>query len=216
MLDQMAVPQNVYDAIVTSGDVTRAFLEEYRGRNIHHVGPLTDDPLLAGCEISRTSPEEAAAVLVSGLDEPQHTPAHYKDRLAHWRELDLPLICANPDKVVEVGDEILYCAGALADVYEKLGGKVLTAGKPHVPIYRNAMRALGEVAGEELALDEVLAIGDSVRTDATGAAKHGLDLLFITGSIHAEELGATDDPKLVHDLVAPSVVNMVGFLKHLK
>lgn len=218
MLDGMDVPRNAYDAIITSGDVTRALIEVYRGKTIHHVGPATDHPVFEGLDITKGSVNEAVAIVATGLDNPAQTPADYEERLVSWLEQGLPMICANPDKVVEVGDKIVYCAGALADIYQERGGTVVMAGKPYPPIYVDALAALDKAAGKAVSRDRVLAIGDSVRTDATGAAKAGIDLLFITGSIHADEVDAfgNPDPEAIKALVAPSGAHMAGFQLRLK
>lgn len=217
MLDKMGVPREAYDAIVTSGEVTRALIAPYADGAIHHVGPATDHPIFKGLNITKRPAEEARAVVVTGMDAPDHTPDYYSDRLASWLELGLPLICANPDKIVEVGDRMVYCAGSLADVYAEMGGKVALAGKPYAPIYNASMAAIDKVAGRAVPHNRVLAIGDSVRTDATGAADAGIDFLFITGSIHADEIKASnaDIQTTVSDLVKPSGVNLVGFQERL-
>jgi HAD superfamily hydrolase (TIGR01459 family) len=141
----------------------------------------------------------------------------YEERIALWRKRNLPLIAANPDRVVEHGNRILYCGGALADLYEAHGGRILMAGKPFRPIYREAQRLAEQAAGRPLERSRVLAIGDSVRTDAIGAANYDLDLLFITGSIHAEELDAfgKPDPAAIRALVAPSGAELAGFMPRL-
>jgi ribonucleotide monophosphatase NagD (HAD superfamily) len=141
----------------------------------------------------------------------------YRARAEFWLSRRLKMICANPDRVVEHGDKIIYCGGALGDLYAAMGGMVLMAGKPYQPIYEEAYRLAQEAAGQPLDKSRVLAIGDSVRTDATGAAQFGVDLLFITGSIHAAELDAfgNPDPEAIAELVAPSRANMVGFLPRL-
>jgi len=112
------------------------------------------------------------------------------------RARNLFMLCANPDLVVERGDRLVYCAGAVADLYHTLGGEVLYAGKPHAPIYREALAKIAAARGSPPPLDRVLAIGDSVRTDLKGATAFGIDCLFVTGGIHAEELGHRDDPDL--------------------
>ena len=218
MLDRLNVPREAYDAIVSSGDATRTMISKYRGRAIHHVGPLTeDDALYEGFDLRRTGPEEAEVVVVTDLDTDDDTPEMYRERAKYWLQRKLPMICANPDRVVEHGHQIIYCGGALGDLYAAMGGMVLMAGKPYQPIYEEAFR-LGELAaGKALDKSRVLAIGDSVRTDATGAAQFGIDLLFITGSIHAAELDAfgKPDPQAIADLVAPSRAHVAGFLPRL-
>jgi HAD superfamily hydrolase (TIGR01459 family) len=218
MLDRLGVHRQAYDAIVSSGDATRAMIAKYSGRAIHHVGPATeDDALYEGLDVRRASAEEAEVVVVTDLDTDDDTPEMYRERAKLWLNRKLPMICANPDRVVEHGDKIIYCGGALGDLYAAMGGMVLMAGKPYQPIYEEAFRLAEEAAGHPLDKSRVLAIGDSVRTDATGAAKFGVDLLFVTGSIHAAELDAfgKPDPQAIADLVAPSRAHMAGFLPRL-
>lgn len=218
MLDRLGVHQGAYDAIVSSGDATRVMIEKYRGKAIHHVGPASDDDALyEGLGVHRTGAETAEVVVVTDLDTDDDTPEMYRERARFWLSRKLPMICANPDRVVEHGDKIIYCGGALGDLYAAMGGMVLMAGKPYQPIYEEAFRLAEVAAGRKLDKSRVLAIGDSVRTDATGAAQFGIDLLFVTGSIHAAELDAfgKPDPQAIVDLVAPSRAHMAGFLPRL-
>ncbi|WP_421760773.1 TIGR01459 family HAD-type hydrolase [Devosia sp.] len=218
MLDRLGVPRDAYDAMVSSGDATRAMLEPYRGKTIHYVGPPEEnDSLFEGLDITLGSAEAAHAVVVTDLDHDDDTPDLYNDRITLWLSRNLPLIAANPDRVVEHGDRLIYCGGALADLYEARGGMILMAGKPYKPIYSEALRLAEAAAGHKLDRSRILAIGDSVRTDAIGAAGAGLDLLFITGSIHAAELDAfgTPDPAAINALVGPSGANLAGFMPRL-
>ncbi len=218
MLDALRVPRDAYDAIVSSGDVTRAIIASYRGKVIHHIGPATeDDTLYEGLGVIRGRAEDASAVVVTDLDTDDDTPDMYEERIALWLTRKLPLICANPDRVVEHGGRIIYCGGALADLYEAHGGRIMMAGKPYRPIYDEALRLAEAAAGHALDRRRILAIGDSVRTDAIGAANAGLDLLFITGSIHAAELDAFGeaDPAAVEALVAPSGARLVAAMPRL-
>jgi HAD superfamily hydrolase (TIGR01459 family) len=218
MLDRLGVGRDAYDAVVTSGDVTRAMIAPYRGKVVHHVGPPTeDDSLYEGLGVTRGSAEDAEAIVVTDLDTDDDTPDMYEERIALWRKRKLPLICANPDRVVEHAGRIVYCGGALADLYEAHGGRILMGGKPYRPIYDAALKRAEAAAGRALEPGRILAIGDSVRTDAIGAANAGLDFLFITGSIHAEELDAfgAADPAAVEALVAPSGARMVGAMPRL-
>jgi HAD superfamily hydrolase (TIGR01459 family) len=218
MLDQLGVPRDAYDAVVSSGDVTRAMLVPYRGQTLHYVGPPHDnDGLFEGLDITRGPAEEARAVIVTDLDDDDETPDDYNERITLWLSRQLPMICANPDRVVEHGDQLIYCGGALADLYEARGGRIHMAGKPYRPIYDEALRAAEAVAGRPIDRARILAIGDSVRTDAIGAANAGLDLLFVTGSIHAGELDAfgSPDPAAIRDLVAPSGARLKAFMPRL-
>ena len=122
------------------------------------------------------------------------TPERVEQMLEGMRRRALPMICANPDIVVERGDQLVYCAGAIADLYAAAGGPVIYAGKPHRPIYEQAVRIAEKVGGRSPEHHRILAVGDSVRTDLKGAAAFGIDCLFVTAGIHAEELGARDNP----------------------
>lgn len=218
MLDDLGVPRAAWDAIVSSGDASRALLSQYKGRVIHHVGPPTeDDALYEGLGLIRGGADTAEVVVVTDLDNDDETPELYAPRVTQWLERNLPMICANPDRVVEHGDQIIYCGGALGDYYAERGGIVQMAGKPFAPIYDEALRLAEAAAGRKLNKSRIMAVGDSVRTDATGAADFGIDLLFIAGSIHAAEIDAfgTPDPKAVAALVAPSGAHMAGFLPRL-
>jgi HAD superfamily hydrolase (TIGR01459 family) len=137
-------------------------------------------------------------VVCSGLfDDTTETPESYRGVLASMRSRSLFMVCANPDIVVERGDTLVYCAGALADAYAALGGDVLYCGKPHAPIYQAALATATALRhGRPPELSRVLAIGDSVRTDLTGATAFGLDCIFVTSGIHAEEYGSREAPDL--------------------
>jgi len=219
MLDGMGIPREAYDALVSSGGATRAILaEEYRGHTLHYVGPpVENDALFEGLDITLGSAEEASAVVVTDLDDDDETPDMYEDRIRFWLSRNLPMICANPDRVVEDGDRFIYCGGALADLYEAHGGMVRMIGKPYRPIYTEALHQAELATGRPLERSRILAIGDSVRTDAIGAAGAGLDLLFITGSIHAAELDAfgNPDPASIEALLKPSDANVAGFMAKL-
>lgn len=218
MLDDLHVPRDAYDAMVSSGDVTRTMLSAYRGQTLHYVGPVGDnDGLFEGLDITLGAAEDAKAVVVTDLDDDDESPDDYNDRITVWLKHKLPMICANPDRVVEHGDQLLYCGGALADLYEARGGMIRMAGKPYRPIYDEALKAAEKAAGRSLDRGRILAIGDSVRTDAIGAANAGLDLLFVTGSIHASELDAfgDPDPEAIRDLVAPSGARLKAFMPRL-
>lgn len=218
MLDELGVVREAYDDIVSSGDATRAVLADYRGKSVHYVGPPEEnDGLFEGLGITLSGPETASAIVVTDLDTDDDTPDMYNDRITLWLKRNLPLIAANPDRIVEHGDRLIYCGGALADLYEARGGMIVMVGKPYRPIYTEALRLADKAAGKTLDRSRILAIGDSVRTDAIGAAGAGLDLLFITGSIHAAELDAfgKPDPDAVERLVAPSGARIAGYMARL-
>ena len=194
-LDHFHVPPEAYDAIVSSGDVTRSVIETRRGKSLHHLGPERDRPIFSGLNVTFAPLETADYVVCTGLeDDDVETPDDYRVRLQAMLERKLFMVCANPDVVVERGDKLVYCAGALADLYATMGGEVLYAGKPYRPIYDMALKRAEEASGREVPLSRVLAIGDSLRTDLKGAHTAGIDFLFVTSGIHGEELGGRDTP----------------------
>ncbi|MPZ37028.1 MAG: TIGR01459 family HAD-type hydrolase [Rhizobiales bacterium] len=194
-IDNLKVPRDSYDAIVSSGDVTRALILERPGERVAHIGPARDLPIFEGIGASVVPVENADYVVCSGLyDDTTEGPDDYDDIIATMLARKLPMICANPDIVVERGDHLVFCAGAIADRYATKGGDVIYAGKPYRPIYDQAMAAARKARGQDTAHGRILAIGDSVRTDLKGAAAFGIDCLFVTAGIHAEELGGRHNP----------------------
>jgi HAD superfamily hydrolase (TIGR01459 family) len=162
--------------------------------------------------------EQADYCVCSGLfDDTRETAEDYRDTLTKMRAGGLFMLCANPDLVVERGNDLVYCAGAIADLYEALGGQVLWAGKPHRPIYQQALAEAMARRGAEAPLNRVLAIGDSVRTDISGANRFGADSLFVTGGIHAEELGDRDapDPAAMEKIFAAAGVRPTAVTRRL-
>ena len=198
ILDRLAVPRQAYDAITSSGDTTRGIVESRRGQSVFHLGPQRDVPIFAGLDLTFAPLDTADYVVCSGLfDDTVETPETYRDMLAAMRARSLFMVCANPDIMVERGDTLVYCAGALADAYVALGGDVLYCGKPHPPIYQAALAAAATARGAAaVPLKRVLAIGDSVRTDLKGASALGIDSLFVTSGIHAEEYGGRHTPEI--------------------
>jgi len=196
-LDKVGVPHEAYDGIVSSGDVTRSVMAERPDKAVFHIGPERDLPIFDGLGLRFVPLEQAEYVVCTGLrNDEVETPETYRAELGELRRRNMFMLCGNPDLVVERGDRLIYCAGALADLYGTLGGKVLYAGKPHRPIYDLALGRVASVRGAPPPKQRVLAIGDSVRTDLKGATEFGLDCLFVTAGIHAEELGDRHDPNL--------------------
>jgi HAD superfamily hydrolase (TIGR01459 family) len=184
-LRRLGVPDDAYDATVTSGDLTRYELGKHEGATVFHLGPERDLPIFDGIPVKLGRSEDAELVVCSGLfDDETETPEDYEDLLQELASRKLVMICANPDHLVERGDKLVYCAGALAAIYEKLGGTVLYAGKPYAPIYALALKIISDLAGRTVTKDEVLAIGDGVNTDIAGAAGFGIDAIFVASGLH--------------------------------
>src|SRR5689334_11140454 len=202
-LQKLGVADDTYDAIVSSGDLTRHYVADHPGRKMFWLGPERDNSIYRGLDPVLSPLGEADYIVCTGFfDDETETPEDYQPMMLQALKRKLPLICANPDIVVERGDRLIYCAGAIAELYRELGGEVIFYGKPHRPIYERAMELAAGQHGHALARDRVLAIGDSVRTDLAGAHGFGIDCLFVTRGIHAEEFAGVDqlDPASIKEL----------------
>ncbi|MDO8421900.1 MAG: TIGR01459 family HAD-type hydrolase [Parvibaculum sp.] len=202
MLANMGITDAAYNGILTSGDATKTFITQHSmGTQCFAIGPGRDNNLFDDTGIAQVSAEEAEFITVTGpFDDDNEGPEDYRERFEHYVTRKLPMVCANPDIVVERGPRHIYCAGALARLYEELGGKVVYFGKPHGPIYDVARARLTKLAGHAIADKRILAVGDGIATDIKGAVGAGIDALFITGGIAAAECGPdaeTPDEALV-------------------
>ena len=194
-LGRLGVPPGTFDDIVTSGDVTLAFIAERGAAPLYHIGPERDLALFETLQAQNglapplVDLAHADYVVCTGLFHDDHeTPQDYDPTLDVMLARDLVLISANPDLVVHVGQKLIYCAGALAERYAGRGGKVLQAGKPYAPIYERALALAEILRGSRVERARVLAIGDAMRTDIKGACDRGIDALFVTSGIHRDEL----------------------------
>ncbi len=184
----LGVPSEAYDAGVTSGDVTRDMLAAWAGRRMLHVGPPRDHALFTGLDVRLASATDAEVVLCSGLyDDERETPADDAELIDAQAARSVPMICANPDIMVERGDKLIHCAGALAESYAAKGGAVSYAGKPHLPVYERALAEIARLAGGPAEKSRVLCIGDGVDTDLAGAHAAGLRSVFVASPIFASE-----------------------------
>lgn len=187
-LDRLGLPREAYDGVVTSGDATRASIASFLPAPAFRLGPEKDDALYEGLEIAFTEIEEAGFIVCTGLfDDQRDHPNDYRDLLKVGADRKLPMVCANPDIVVNWGGRMIYCAGALAQIYEALGGEVILGGKPHRPIYDLAMKAVEKETGGPVPLSRLLAVGDSLKTDIGGANGYGIDALLIAGANGIQE-----------------------------
>ena len=202
-LRKLEVADEIYDAIVSSGDLTRHFVADHPGQKMFWIGPERDNSIYRGLDPVLSPLEQADYIVCTGLfDDETESAENYRAMLLQARERSLTLVCANPDIVVERGDRLIYCAGAVAELYLELGGEVIFYGKPHRPIYERAIALASERRGHAVELNRVLAIGDSVRTDLAGAQSFGIDCLFVTRGIHSEEFAGIEqlDPASVREL----------------
>ncbi len=220
-LHALLVPDHAWAGFVSSGDATRAELRRLAPSGpAWAIGPERDMPLYDGTGVAAfAGPEAAAFISATGLFDDEHEhPNDYRDRLAIAAARNIPMVCANPDRVVQRGDKLIYCAGALADVYTALGGKVFMAGKPFSPIYDLALEEAARLVGRPLDRSRVLAVGDGLITDVAGAQGQGLDCLFIAAGIHAGDVLDPDgklDGASVSTLLAASGLGAAYAISHL-
>lgn len=215
-LQTLGVPRDAWDIVVTSGDAAQmGMISGAVGQMVHHIGAPKDDVFFTDfaddlADYARTRPaihcvalDQATGIVCTGLkDDMTETPDDYRAALLLGKTLGLPMLCANPDIVVDLGDKRLYCAGALAEAYEAMGGTALYFGKPHPPIYDLARRRLAESGVTD---PQILCIGDGIATDVQGGMSEGLDTLFITGGLAADAFGPdvdTPDERLLADWLA--------------
>jgi HAD superfamily hydrolase (TIGR01459 family) len=187
-LDALGVPREAWSHIVTSGDATRLLLAERAPGPAWKIGPDRDDALYEGLAVEFSDLADARFISVTGpYDDENDEPGDYRDRFIEAVGRDLELICANPDIVVQRGDKLIYCGGALAQLYESLGGRVTMAGKPYPAIYQLSLDKAAEALGAPVDLARVLCIGDGLPTDIRGANARNLDVLFVASGIHGAE-----------------------------
>jgi HAD superfamily hydrolase (TIGR01459 family) len=197
------VPDSAYDDVIASGDVTRAELAARPGARVFHIGAERDLANYEGLDVTLVDLDHADLVVCTGpFHDDTETPDDYRELMARIKARDLLLICANPDIVVERGNRLIWCAGALAAIYDELGGKTIYAGKPHAPIYRLCFARAAALRGREVPRSHVLAIGDGLKTDLLGAARQEIDCLFVTRGIHAADLGLDDKGGIDRDKLA--------------
>lgn len=189
MLAGMGLAPKFYDHIVTSGESVFESLTDPRdewhaglGERYFQIGPPAHWALLQGAGRTKVDrPDLADFILNTGTDGHQ-TVRDHAELLSHCAALMLPMICANPDLKVMVGERTEVCAGAVAQYYEELGGEVRYHGKPHPAIYHQFIERLG------LDPAAILAVGDSLKTDVAGARSSGVDAAFVAGGIHGADL----------------------------
>ncbi|WP_435311235.1 TIGR01459 family HAD-type hydrolase [Primorskyibacter sedentarius] len=200
-LEKFGVPKDAYDTIATSGDSARAAM--FRGavgNKVWFVGQphdlsffeplqLVEDPV----DITQVELDEAEGIICCGPFDPHADPEVMRPYFLKAKVRGLPLLCANPDIIVDRGDQREWCAGALAKLYTEMGGESLYFGKPYPPIYDLARRRLAEI-GRGVADNRILAVGDGVLTDIQGAMGEDIDSLFITGGLAAQETKTSHQP----------------------
>lgn len=200
-LDHFGVPEDAWDSIATSGDSARsAMFQGAVGQKVWYIGDGRDDRFFQPLEIldnpitiERVPLDEAEGIVCTGPADPKADPSVMRPEFLLAKQRGLKLLCANPDIVVDRGEEREWCAGALAALYTEMGGESLYFGKPHPPIYDLARRRLSAL-GLDIPDSRILAVGDGILTDVAGAAGEDIDSLFISGGLAAAETRTRETP----------------------
>jgi HAD superfamily hydrolase (TIGR01459 family) len=221
VLERTGVRRDAWDAIVSSGDIALAHIAEKGYRRLHRIGPARRDSALFTRLPGPSAPlEEAEAIVCTGLvDDTNDTVETYREMIDEGVARAVPFVCANPDLVVDVGGRRYLCAGSLAAEYERLGGTVFWAGKPHPSAYASALQCTAALRGAVPALPRILAIGDAVRTDLAAAQGMGVDALFIASGIHNDEVladGEIDAAGLARLFAPPGTPPAIGAMVQLR
>ena len=196
----LGIADGAYDALISSGGATRDLLQAEGDRRFYFLGPERDSALYAGLRIRRSALEEAGFIICTGLFDDENEQADdYRATLDVALAGGMRLYCANPDLVVERGDRLIPCAGAVADLYERMGGKVIWVGKPRPLVYAEAKQALAKALGRMPDTRRILCIGDAFRTDIAGAHAGGHDSLMTLAGIHGHQIGLEGE---TYDLAA--------------
>jgi len=182
---EMGIPHDLTDYVVTSGGLARDEVRaKFAGKRLYHIGPDGDRNTIEGLPIIEVeTPDEADVILATDLDFgriEEHRPW-----LANAAQRKVPFLCANPDRVVHLGERLFQCAGAVADLYTTMGGEVRWFGKPTTYALKSCLTETG--LPESTPGDKILMIGDSLQTDMAGAYAAGYNGLFIAGGIHRDE-----------------------------
>jgi HAD superfamily hydrolase (TIGR01459 family) len=226
-LERLGAPRDCYDVIATSGDSAQtAMAAGLFGRKVYHLGPADKDAHFfvhadgSPVDVERVPLGEAEGIVCTGLvDDTKETPDDYRAIILEGVNRGLPLLCANPDIVVDFGETRRFCAGALALAYTEAGGQSHYFGKPHPPIYALTRTLVTSHSGRAIDDDRILCIGDGLPTDVKGALGENLDCLFISGGLAAEETGTVDGvPNLqrTNDTLGRALVSARFTIGHLR
>ena len=215
-LEAIGNSRDGFDDILTSGDAVRALMQDMgqEGKKICHIGPDKDADLITGLNVEFVDEDAADAILFSGpYDDTSETPADYADMLARIKARNLPLLCPNPDRIVQYGEQVIYCAGAIAEAYENIGGEVVWVGKPYPMVYARARAMLRDMTGLET--PRLLAIGDGPKTDILGAQAAGIDALFIGGGLAGASGADIETPEAIAAILAEENTQARYAMRHL-
>jgi HAD superfamily hydrolase (TIGR01459 family) len=193
-LASFGISSSAYDGIISSGGVTRSLMAAEGDKAFYHLGPARDASVYEGLAARPVALDAAEYILCTGLfDDETEQAEDYRPTLEAALKRKLKLYCANPDLIVERGADMLPCAGAIALLYEQMGGEAIYVGKPHPLVYGEACKALEQISRRTLPTSRILCIGDALRTDVAGGLRAGHDVLMVLAGIHGHEIALTSD-----------------------
>lgn len=216
--NKIKLSENLFHSIISSGDVALEMINNLNhGKSYFHMGPPKDYDLLDRIKITKTDKiEEADFILCTGLNNDEiENPFDYQNILSEMARLNLPMVCANPDIMAFRGNKKIFCAGSIAEYYSDLGGKVKFYGKPFREMYNHAYK---KALNEKIitSKSQILAIGDSVRTDLNGAINFGINSIFIENGIHKNEIISSIDLKNFFHSRLDKMTDQINIINSLK
>ena len=179
-LEKMGMNKNMRENVYTSGEAALSYLKKnFLEQSFYHIGPPRDFDLFIDFKNTKTQDISTSNYLLcTGLyDNHDQDLNYYKELFAN--SISKKMICTNPDLIVDREKKREYCAGSVAMVFEKLGGKVVYFGKPYPEVYNQSTTSNNK---------KVIAIGDNINTDIKGAINMNYDSLIITDGVHKEEI----------------------------
>ena len=186
-LEKLNFNCHIIDLLVTSGDLTQKYILNNQDKTFFHLGPKKDHDLFFEIKNLSNKVEESDEIICTGLiHEIGENIGDYENFFNKCIDLKVKFICANPDEVVSRGNQIEFCAGALAKYYKKLGGQVRYFGKPYIEIYEEAHALIQKETGNVFSKDKILAIGDNLKTDIAGAQNYEIDSVLILNGIYKD------------------------------
>ena len=212
-LSKIGIKQELYDKIISSGDVCRNELINntnlVSGLKYYFIGLKEDNDLLNNTRFQKSqTPENSDFILITGPRDFDHILKDYTDELKNCLKNKLPMICANPDKiVVRQNGKKIFCAGAIAEDYTKLGGTVKQFGKPYKNVFVEALKHLKKLS-PKINLNNVSIIGDGLETDILGGNTVKINTVLITSGILSHTLntqyGQRPDLKKLNKAISSS------------
>ena len=179
-LEKMGLEKNIREHIFTSREAALNYLKNnFSTQKFYHIGPPRDFDLFKGFNKMKSDDlDNCDYILCTGLFDEQDKDLNYYKKLLE-KKITKKMICTNPDLIVDRGNKRELCAGSIAMVFEKMGGKVVYFGKPYPEVYNQSINNKNK---------KILCIGDNLNTDIKGANLLNYDSLLISNGVHKKEV----------------------------